>query len=424
MSATQTAFVTGGTGFLGSFLIAHLLRQGCRVVVALVRGPDPLGRLLGVLREVSEGALRTPHLTGRLHVVEGDVRLPGFGLTPQVQGELARQVEELWHCATSFKFQERDREEVTAQNVQGARHLLDFACRCNAGKTAPVFYVSTVCAAPVTGGIAREELSPAGAPFRNLYEWSKQEAERLVSAFRQTHHLPAMILRPSIIIGDSRTGKAVRFTAYYGVFRALYLLARNLEVNLGSAFDRNLRLRILARPDLHLNLAPIDFVVKALWQVSRAAEQGQFIYHIANDTTAPLAEMIETASADLGVTGIEIVGEQSFRDRPMTGFERLFKQRAQFQAPYLLESPRSDTSNFRRLVSPAALPGPVVDERLLRQVNTYYRRVLDQQFQVLPTAPVSGLPITAPAPLSPVSVLDPTRLTPHTSGGRDVAANL
>lgn len=423
MSATKTVFVTGGTGFVGSFLIAHLLRQGCRVV-ALVRSPDPLGRLLAVLREVSESAIGGSHLTGRLRVVEGDVRLPGFGLTPAVQGELACQVEELWHCATSFKFQERDREEVISHNVQGARHLLDFACCCNSGKTAPVFYVSTICAAPVRGGISREELPPVDAPFRNLYEWSKQEAERLVNQFRQAHQLPAMILRPSIIIGDSRTGKAVRFTAYYGVFRALYLLARNLEVNLGSAFDRNLRLRILAQPDLRLNLAPIDFVVDALWRVSRAVRQGQYIYHIANDTTVPLTEMIETASADLGVTGIEIVGEQSFRERPMTGFERLFKQRAQFQAPYLLASPRYDTSNFRRLVSPAVLPCPAVDERLLRQVNTYYRRVLDQQFQMPPTAPAFRLPLTAPTLLSPASASDPVLLTSYTGARGGVAVNL
>ncbi|MBI3301572.1 MAG: SDR family oxidoreductase, partial [Deltaproteobacteria bacterium] len=54
MSTTKTAFVTGGTGFLGAFLIAFLLRKGYRVI-ALVRGPDPLGRLLEVLHEISTG---------------------------------------------------------------------------------------------------------------------------------------------------------------------------------------------------------------------------------------------------------------------------------------------------------------------------------------------------------------------------------
>jgi nucleoside-diphosphate-sugar epimerase len=143
-----------------------------------------------------------------LRVVEGDIRDSGFGLAAGAQRELARGVEEIWHCAASFKFEERDREKIVAHNVVGTRNLLDFACLCNQGKEAPVFYVSTAYAAPVSLGIAREELPPEGTLFRNLYEWSKQEAERLVNRFRRESQLPAVILRPTVILGHSLTGKA------------------------------------------------------------------------------------------------------------------------------------------------------------------------------------------------------------------------
>lgn len=375
----KTVFVTGGTGFLGSFLVAFLLQKGYRVV-ALVRGPDPAGRLLKVLREVSDGGLEEVLIGERLEVVEGDIRAPGFGLTDGLQRKLACEVEEIWHCAASFKFRERDREEIVAYNVTGTRNLLDFARLCNKGKETPAFYVSTAYAAPVSLGVAREELPSEGAPFRNLYEWSKQKAERLVNRFWQESHLPAVILRPTVIIGHSLTGKTVRFNGYYNVFRALYLLTHNLEVNLGSNFDRNLRLRVLARPDLLLNLVPIDFVVEAMWRLSCAERHNVSIVHLASDTSTPSGDLFRLASESLGVTGIELMEEDAFRKRPMTSLERLFNRQVQFQAPYLLDSPFFDTKNFRSLVPRAVLPCPKVDEELMCRVNRHCLRVLDQQF--------------------------------------------
>ncbi|TMA60515.1 MAG: NAD-dependent epimerase/dehydratase family protein [Deltaproteobacteria bacterium] len=384
----KTVFVTGGTGFLGSFLITFLLQKGYRVV-ALVRSPDPQRRLLQVLGEVSNGGVEAFDLEGRLRVVEGDIRAPGFGLAEAVQQELAQEVEEIWHCASCFKFQERYREEVIAHNVTGTSNLLDFACLCNQGKAAPAFYVSTAYAAPVSGRVAREELPSVDATHRNLYEWSKQEAERLVERFRRERHLPAVILRPTIVVGHSVTGKAIRFTGCYDVFRALYLLTRVLEVNLGPQFDRNLRLRIPAQPDLPHNFVPVDFLVEAMWQVSRAERRDTFIFNLANDTAIPSADLFRITAKALRVTGIELMKEDALQQRSLTGLERLFTRQVQFQAPYLLDSPFSfDTTNFRRLVPDTLLSFPRVDEEMLSRTSSYYLGILAQQFsRRCPTPP-------------------------------------
>jgi nucleoside-diphosphate-sugar epimerase len=399
----KTVFVTGGTGFLGSFFIAFLLRKGYRVM-ALVRGAAPKARLLEVLHEVGDGEGGEVRIGERLQVVEGDVRASGFGLTDEVQRELAGEVEEIWHCATTFKFQERYREEVVAHNVTGTNNLLDFARLCNTGKNAPVFYVSTAYAAPVTNRVAREELPSVETAYRNLYEWSKQEAERLVGRFRREHDLPAVILRPGIILGHSLTGKAVRFTGYYDVIRAIYLLTHSLEVNLGGKFDRNLRLRILARPKVLLNLVPIDSVVEAMWHVARAGRYDSLIINLPGDTTALLADLFRYACEPLGVTGIELVEEDAFQKRHMSGLERLFNRKTQFQAPYLLDGPAFDTTNFRRLVPREALSCPqVVDEALLGRVNRYYyREVLDRQFGAQRTHAESHAPFAFANPQSAI----------------------
>ncbi len=285
MTQGKTALVTGGTGFLGSFLIDFLLRQGERVV-ALLRGPAAAERLLETLQAVGMYDVEMFRESGQLSVITGDVSAPGLGFSEAELDALAEGIDEIWHCAASLKFQERYSEEIAAQNIAGTRHMLNFARRCNRRQSTPMFHISTAYAAPLREGLVRETLPSSDTRFRNRYEWSKQEAERLVGTVRYQEELPLFIFRPSIIIGHSRTGRAVRFTGYYDVFRTLYLLTHNLEINLGGSFNRNLHLRIKAGADVRLNLVPVDLVVDSMLRIARSQSHDVGIVNDTNERPA------------------------------------------------------------------------------------------------------------------------------------------
>lgn len=375
MASRHAALVTGGTGFVGAFLIEHLLRQGLDVV-ALARGPAPDARVEEALRAIGGGDTleRRGH---RLRVIEGDVRAPGLGMSDPLQRDVAASVGEVWHCASSFKFEERSRADVVAHNVTGTQNVLDVAERAGARMA----YVSTAYAAPVRDGMAREEIAEAGAPARNLYEWSKQEAERAVLRRCRERGLRALVLRPSIVLGHSETACAIRFTGYYEVTRAIHTLARTLEVTLGPDFDRDLHLRILGDPEVRLDTVPIDFVVAAMWALSQRATPDGSVFHLVHDAPPRLADLFHHACEPLGVRGIQLVGADAFEHRPMSGLERIFSRKTRFQAPYLLDGPRFGSAAFRRLVPASELPCPVVGAELLGRLNRWFYAVLDARFR-------------------------------------------
>ena len=79
-------------------------------------------------------------------------------------------------------------------------------------------YVSTAYVAGDRRGLAREAELDVGQGFRNAYEQSKHEAERLVWSRRE--RLPVTIVRPSIVVGERGTGWTASFNVVYGPLRA------------------------------------------------------------------------------------------------------------------------------------------------------------------------------------------------------------
>jgi long-chain acyl-CoA synthetase len=240
--------LTGATGFLGAQIARLLLRDTDHRLAVLVRGqdePDARRRLESVWCNwpETEGAVGSE----RVRVLPGDLSRPGLGLSLHTFTELKSSLTHVVHAAAELKL-DGELEELRRINVDGTARLLELVQAAHADHGLERYaHVSTAyVAGGRTGEVAEEELSDRYG-FSNAYEQTKYEAELHVRAAMR--EVPVSVFRPGMVVGDSCTGEIRAFNTVYVPIR-LYLSGR-------------LRL-IPARPELPLNMVPVDYVAKTI----------------------------------------------------------------------------------------------------------------------------------------------------------------
>ena len=241
-----TVLFTGFPGFLGSALLPRTLRRSPDAqAVALVqeRWLDQARRTLERL-EATE-----PALAGRTRLVVGDITRPGLGLDDEEAAALRSGPLEIFHLAAVYDLSVAP-ELAWSVNVEGTRNVVDLAR--GADELVRLQYVSTCYVSGRYPGLFFEDDLELGQRFSNHYEHTKHEAERIVAKAREAG-MPVTIYRPSVVVGDSRTGETQK---YDGPYYALQLIARQGRVAVMPLPGDPSR--------VHFNLVPSDFVVDAI----------------------------------------------------------------------------------------------------------------------------------------------------------------
>jgi thioester reductase-like protein len=236
-------FVTGYPGFIGKRLVHRLIEAG--------RGGED--RLVLLVQAKNAAAARqdlAAHGAARAEVVEGDVEQMHLGLSGAEFKALARDVTDVWHLAARARL--GDRGELRRVNVEGTRNVLDLGLA--ARRLRRLNHFSTAYVSGDRVGVILEDELAMGQRFHNAYEETKFHAELLVR--RAQAEIPATVFRPSIVVGDSRTGEIDRFEGPYAL--AILLVASPLAVPLPLPGDA-------VAP---LNVVPVDFVVEAALSIS------------------------------------------------------------------------------------------------------------------------------------------------------------
>lgn len=316
--------LTGATGFLGMEVLVRLLQREDVEVVAVVRARDDehaAERLRATLATLSGGALEA---RSRVRAVAGDVATEGLGLGAGHARSLQQEVEYVVHCAASVGF-DLPEPEALAVNTRGTAHVLALAADMT--RLERLLHVSTAYVAGRLWGVFRERDLERGQSFRNSYERSKFEAERLLAA--SAGELPLLVARPSIVVGDSRSG-------WTPVFNVLYWPLR--------AFARGLIVDAPVDPSGILDVVPVDYVADALAHLLLDAPALEGPVHlVAGESACTNAELIDLACGWLG------------RPRPPLRPAAGLPEQARAYVPYFDVHTSFDDVRARRTLAPAGL---------------------------------------------------------------------
>lgn len=270
--------LTGATGFLGMELLLRLLQRTERPIIALIRASDDAAahaRLRSVL-----ATLFAPDTIprGRVRAVAADLERPRMGLSAKAHDALSDDIDTVVHAAASVQFA-LPIDQARAINVGGTQRVLTVAA--NARNLDRIVHVSTAYVAGDRPGIYHEHEADIGQRPRNTYEQTKLEAERLVAESA----LPAAILRPSIVVGDSRTGWTPAFNVIYWPLQA---------------FARGLFPRVPADPEARADIVPVDAVADALHELSVGTRRTGTYHVVAGDDAVTASELVSLAADAFG----------------------------------------------------------------------------------------------------------------------------
>ena len=262
-------FLTGATGFLGSHILSRILRHhaGSKVFV-LVRpsgqqsARDRVERLLG--RALGPG--EPERYADRLEVVQGDISEAGLGIDPTVGASLRASVDQIIHCAAAVRW-DLSLEDARRDNVLGTHNVLEFAG--DARSLGRLDYVGTAFVAGERDGLILEDELDVGQTFRNTYEQTKMEAEQAVRSFAESH--ATAIYRPSVVVGDSKTGAMSSFQGASQIF----LFYRQF-------FSRGMAVPVPVDLASRLDIIPIDYVIDALFALMHTEPSLWGTFHLAS----------------------------------------------------------------------------------------------------------------------------------------------
>jgi thioester reductase-like protein len=362
--------VTGVTGFVGSHLAYRLLEEGHHVTALARAGRNVSARdrVIEVLREVDGQGRDVRALLDRLEVLEGDISQDRLGLDDQAFRRASATTDYVWHCAASLSFEEDQREEIFRLNVGGTRHVLNLVLQTPSRN---LHHVST---AYVAGNkeFATEAEIYTGQTFRNPYEASKCEAEGLVADAHAQKTLTARIYRPSIVIGDSRTGRATHFHGVYAFIRGMFTAAARLRRKTSADGPVHLPVRVLGRTTTTLNFVPIDYVVGGMVHIGAQGSSAGGTFHLANPHPTPNDLWLPSICRLLHVTGVELVDQSAFDETPQTKMEAMFQKQMAFYYMYLQGEPRFDCSRTLEALRGTGIECPRVTVEFITKMVGWY----------------------------------------------------
>ena len=344
--------LTGATGFLGSHLMASLITKGYTIIVfgRPAKNESLKNRIFRLLKWFG-----VESMSDQVTCIDTDLSQGNLEISSGEYSRLCSVVDSVIHCASDTSFSESKREKVMAANINNLKGILEFS------KNAQVnffHYISTAYVAGTGVTYCKETLSSVKT-FTNVYEESKAAAENIISGFCDKNDIPLSIIRPSIVYGDSQTGRSLKFNALYFPVRSAQSI-RDIYLNdimnngglkaakNGIFIDKEgylfLPLKIYLPYEGDINIIPVDYFVNTTVKIIENCSING-IYHLANPYRTTMKVVAKYYEQLMKVRGVEIIYGPMPNDLVRNPAEELFDRFIEPYRPYLSDKRVFDRTN-------------------------------------------------------------------------------
>ena len=256
MTFSETLFLTGFPGFIAEKLVRRLAKPKTQFFLLVQPQFVEKARL-----DLENIAAETGVALENFAIIEGDITRENLGISESDLEIVRRETTDIFHLAAIYDLSVAH-EPAFAVNVKGTKNVNQLVASLE--NLRRYNYISTCyVAGKRTGEILETELAH-DAGFRNFYEETKYLAEIEVENLKEK--LPVTIFRPSVVVGDSKTGETAKYDGIY--YLLLYLQKAPAIFRYFNVGNKRVR----------VNLVPVDFVVEGIAELSKdAAAIGQTI---------------------------------------------------------------------------------------------------------------------------------------------------
>lgn len=217
---------------------------------------------------------------GRVNLIEGDAASMDLGLSGGEWKSLAAEVDRIHHMA-QISYLGADRSLAERVNIGGAREVLELGRACASLKCLVVH--STANVSGDRTGIVLEGDLDRGQQFRNVVEETLARAEKTMRA--SMSRVPICVVRPTVVVGDSKTGEVDRFDGPY--FLILLIVTS----------PPDFPLPLPGRADAQLHLVPVDYYVRAARAIGRDPRAPGRTFHVGDPSPLTVKRVFELVAA-------------------------------------------------------------------------------------------------------------------------------
>ncbi|KAK2575590.1 hypothetical protein KPH14_011299 [Odynerus spinipes] len=141
-----------------------------------------------------------PNFRQQISIIEGDLSLPGIGISSEDRRHLIDTVDVIIHNAAMVIFSAKI-STLLSTNVLGTKEMLDLAVECRHLK-ADLQIVRDMIRSDIENeaGLSKEVLSNFLGPFPNPYVFTKAIAESIVQDYAKKVSFPCGVFRMSIVL--------------------------------------------------------------------------------------------------------------------------------------------------------------------------------------------------------------------------------